>query len=131
VKIYLSHRISGGDKNTPYTEQEKNCKAAKDIAKQITDALPSVEVYVPGNQTEEFVRIAYARKYLTIQQILDVDCGIIDTKDVVIVYCPPDDPMQGGRLVEYNHALATSKPVVIFQIVDEVISWLTHQLLRA
>lgn len=131
MKIYLSHRIAGGDNNVSYTEQEKNCKIARDIAKQIRDALPTIELYVPGDQTEQFVRIALDRGYLTIQQILDVDCKIIDTCDGVLVYCPPDDIIQGGRFVEYKHAIKTNKPVMIFETAEETIPFLTHLIIRA
>ncbi len=130
MKLYFSHKISGGGKTTSFTKQQKNCDEAILVANMVRIALPPVEVYVPGEQTEEFVRIAYAKKYLTIKQILDVDCTIIDGCDGVIVYNPGDGALQGGRLIEYNHAVVTQKPVWMFSNVETVINQLAEYILH-
>ena len=131
MKLYLSHKISGDGKTTSFTEQQKNCDKAILIANMICNALPSVEVYVPGGQTERFVRIALIKKYLTVEQVLDIDCTIIDGCDGVIIYLPQSDTLQGGCLVEYDHAVVTHKPVWLFSNVEIIINQLAEFILRA
>lgn len=131
MRYYVSHSIRGakGAAATP-TDMKENCDRILLLAACIRQALPSVELYVPAEH-EDFVLKAFLSKYITEKQILDVDCQIIDTCDGVIVFSPPDDMMCGGRTVEYEHAIATGKPVLIFETTSEAISWLTHQMLRA
>jgi len=131
MKFYLSHSIRGKyGKDATFTQMKENCDRVLLVAAEIREALPSVKLYVPAEH-EDFVALAYREKYLNEQQILEIDCKIIDTLDGVIVYAPHDDPMQGGRAVEYEHAKATSKPVLIFERVEAAMSWLAHQILRA
>jgi hypothetical protein len=109
---------------------EANCNKVMLIANEIRKALPMIDLYVPAEH-EDFVAIAFYDKYLNEQQVLEIDCKIIDKLDGVIVYAPADDPIQGGREIEWHHAIKTNKPVMIFQASGEAISWLTHQILRA
>ena len=131
MRYYLSHSIRGkyGKDATP-SQMKENCDRVVLIAKFIRRTVPAAELYVPAEH-EDFVSIAYRDKYLTEQQILEIDCKIIDNCDGVIVFCPPDDPINGGRKVEYDHAVATNKPVLIFEASGQAVSWLTKQLLRA
>lgn len=131
IRFYLSHSIRGakGATATPL-QMEANCNKVLLVAAEIQRAVPMVDLYVPADH-EDFVYVAFKDKYLTEQQILEIDCKIIDTRDGIIVYCPPDDPMCGGRTIEYEHALATGKPVLVFQAPGEAISWLTNQIMRA
>lgn len=131
MRFYVSHSIRGakGEAATP-TDMKENCDRILKVCKTIRLVLPSVELYVPAEH-EDFVYIAFRDKYLNEQQVLEIDCKIIDTCDGIIIYCPPDDPIQGGRLVEYRHAEKEYKPILIFQATEEAISWLTHQILRA
>lgn len=131
MKIYLSHKISGSGKTASFIEQQKNCDKAILIANMIRDALPSVEVYVPGEQTEQFVRVAHAKKYLTIEQILDVDCTIIDGCDGIIIYVPEGDELQGGRLIERDHALQCRIPIFLFDNPEDIINRLAIYILGA
>jgi len=130
MRYYLSHSIRGakGEAATP-TDMKKNCDKVIEVADVIRFALPSVELYVPAEH-EDFVSIAFLDKYLTEQQVLEIDCKIIDICDGVIIYCPPDDPIQGGRKVEFDHAAMECKPILVFQEPVEAISWLTHQIVR-
>ena len=132
MKFYLSHKIRGssGD-GASNTEQEKNCAKAVDIARQIKAVLPCIELYVPGDQTEQFVSIAFKDGYLNEEQILAVDCRIIDSCEGVIIYVPKGDTLQGGRLIEHIHASKTKKPVYIFDNVQQVIVYLTKYIMRS
>ena len=131
MRYYLSHSIRGkyGKDATP-SQMKANCDRIINIADDIRFALPSVELYVPAEH-EDFVLNAFLNGYMNEQQILAVDCMIIDKCDGVIIFCPPDDPICGGRTVEREHAIVTSKPMLIFQSSGEAINWLTHQITRS
>jgi len=131
MRFYLSHSIRGkyGKDATP-TQMKENCDKIIQICKLIKKILPPVDLYVPAEH-EDFVGIAYKEKYLTEQQILAIDCKIIDRCDGILIYCPPDDPIQGGRQIEYDHAVATNKPVCVFSEVIQAVVWLTYQITRA
>lgn len=131
MRHYLSHSIRGkyGKGATP-TQMKENCDRILKIVETIHEALPDIKLYIPAEH-EDFVYIAFKDGYLTEQQVLEIDCKIIDKCDGIIIFCPPDDPIQGGRLIEWEHAIATSKPMLVFQASGEAISWLTQQLLRA
>jgi len=110
---------------------EENCKRIIVIADIIRMNLPSIELYVPAEH--EFPPVGYfiRKGYITAEQALEIDCEIIDTCDGVIVYCPPDDPMQGGRQIEYDYAIKNNKPILIFEHAEAAIEWLTRQIIRA
>lgn len=126
MRYYLSHSIRGkyGKDATP-TQMKENCDRVLEMARELRENAPRAEFYIPAEH-EDFVNIAYRDKYLTEKQVLEIDCKIIDNCDGVIVYCPPDDPMCGGRTVEYKHAIATNKPVVIFEHVKDALNWIAH-----
>ena len=132
MRYYLSHSIRGkyGKDATP-SQMKENCDRVMLIAKFIRRTVPAAELYVPAEH--EFPPVGYfiRKGYLTTEQALEIDCEIINECDGVIVYCPPDDPIQGGRKIEYDHAVATNKSVLIFEASGQAVSWLTKQLLRA
>jgi len=132
MKFYFSHAIRGkAGLKASLEVQNANCAEAMQIADKLRERFgPKLDLYVPA-ENETFVQIAYSMGHLSEEAILDVDCRIIDQQDGVIVYVPKGDELQGGRLVEYNHALKTRKPVQIFSNIDEISAWLTHQFLRA
>ncbi len=130
MRFYLSHSIRGkyGANATP-TQMKEACDKAILIANVLRATFPSIEIYVPAEH-EDFVNIAYHEGYLTEQQVLAVDCKIIDGCEGVIIYVPEDDPLQGGREIEYDYACSHGKPVMLFTEVEQAIKWLTHYLLR-
>ncbi len=133
MKVYLSHSIRGlkGDAATA-DDMRITCDAAVAVGKQITDAIPSLKLYVPGGDAETFVSVAMKKDYLTIEQILDVDCCIIDCCEAVIIYVPTGDKLQGGRSIEYEYAFTHHIPVFIFnenQLID-VVEFLAGLIIR-
>ena len=133
MRVYLSHSIRGKKGNAAtQTEQKVCCDIAVALGEQLCAEIKSLELYVPGGPGEEFVSIAYRKKYITEKQILDVDCAIIDNCEAMIVYVPTWDELQGGRLIEFTHAVDTDKPVLVFNEheIDIVIGYLTHMIVR-
>ena len=104
---------------------------AVEIGKQIKNAFTvDIDLYIPGSSTEQFVSIAYRKDYITEAQILDVDCAIIDTCDALLVYIPEGDGLQGGRLIEYNHAVSTGKPICSFANVGQAVAFITKLIME-
>lgn len=130
MKFYLSHSIRGkhGANATP-TQMKENCDKAILMANVLRATFPSIEIYVPAEHEAIVIR-AFRHGWFDEKKILEIDCEIIDTCEGVIIYVPDGDELQGGREIEYNHAFDTAKPVHIFNETDDVISWLTHYLLR-
>ena len=124
LKIYLSHSIKGvKGSDATAEEMDVNCERIKLVAMNLRYKLHStIEIYVPAEH-EEFVSIAYRDKYLTEEQILAIDCKIIDGCDVVLcnVEESKGDVLQGGRKVEVNYAKSEGKPVIIFDELDEAV----------
>ena len=127
MRVYLSHAMRGkAGINASCDAQNVNCEAAIVLADQLRREFPKMRVYVPA-ESEPFVAASYLKGYLTIDQILELDCIVVDQCDVVVVYVPEGDELQGGRLVEYNHAIATHKPVVVFSHIADAIGYLYAQ----
>lgn len=130
MKIYLSHPIRGkkGNSATPF-DMKRNCNMAKYVANYIKEHITAdVEIYVPGDH-EDFVGEAHRKGYLTEKQILDIDCTIIDTCDVVMVYAPYGT-IVGGCEIEVSHAAMIGKPTMIFESDDQAVNLLAEYLLR-
>ncbi len=124
MKFYLSHSIRGkAGPDASHDIQAKNCAAAIRVADYLRKLFPKLELYVPA-EYETFVQIAYDSGYLSEDEILSVDCKIIDNCDGLIIYVPDGDKLQGGRLVEYNHAVTTNKPVCVFHTAHEAADWI-------
>lgn len=129
MKVYCSHSIRGkyGNNATP-TQMKENCNAMIELVLQLRKALPYIEFYCPA-ESEDFVQRAYDYHYLREEEILAIDCLIIDDCDAVIVYVPDGDKLQGGRKVEYDHTTKKNIPMVVYRLVGEAIEWLCHQQL--
>jgi len=128
MKVYLSHPIRGSKgNNATNIEMQKNCDAALALGNVLKAKFPNLDFYVPAS-SEPFVRLAYEHNYLTIQDILKIDCMIIDTCDMVIVYTPEGGELCGGCDMEYDHAIENDIPVCIFRTIAEIESWLTCML---
>lgn len=128
MRFYLSHSIRGKyGKNATPAQMMERCQRAIMVANIIRATFPSIELYVPAEH-EDFVQRAYRCGYLTEQQILNIDCMIIDDCEGTLIFAPPDDPMCGGRIVEWEHTIATSKPVVTFNEIEQACGWLQHYL---
>ena len=131
MRVYLSHAMRGkaGDGASTDT-QAKNCAEAIKMAKALRSVFPEIlDLYVPA-ETEPFVQAAYDAGYMSVEQILEADCKVIDKCDVVIVYVPKGDDLQGGREVEYRHAHSKNIPVVQFDEIAKAIIWLQHYYFR-
>lgn len=127
MRFYFSHAIRGkAGLDASHDVQAENCAEAIRIADFLRAKFPKLVLYVPA-ENETFVQIAYDSGHLSEKEILDIDCKIIDNCDSILVYVPDGEPLQGGRLIEYNHAVRTDKPLCIFGTEREAADWLLAQ----
>ena len=126
MRTYFSHSIRGklGNACTPASLKE-NCLAAIEIGEEIRKACPWADIYIPAEH-EDFVQKAYDKKYMTEKQILDVDCDIVSECDNIIIFVPVNDELQGGRLIEHDHAINECMHGCVFSHPVEAIDWLTE-----
>jgi len=125
MRVYFSHAMRGKPVYAVNSSgHDSNCEIAIRLADQLRKMFPKLRLYVPA-ESEPFVGAAYKKGYLDIEQILELDCIIVDQCDIVIVYVPEGDELQGGRKVEYDHAVATNKPVCIFHTLAEAFDYIT------
>ena len=126
LKVYLSHPIRGSLKDNATPESMKaNCDLAKGIAGRIKQYMEfnhpglDLELYVPAEH-EAFVNRSWSYDMLTVQQILYIDCKIIEEefKDVLLIFAPYGPPVEGCH-VELQHARKKSIPVIIFKDMSE------------
>ena len=102
-RIYISHSIRGikGADATPEDMATNNAKAIE-FVRTLKVMFPKIDFYCPGEH-DEFVCIAFQDRMLTDTQILDVDCKIIDSRDMVLAWIP-DQHVSNGMLIEAVYA---------------------------
>ena len=118
IKVYVSHSIRGKKgANATDEDMRRNNDLAIMFGKALRRKIPGINFYVPGDH-DEFVVIAYRKKYLSEKQILDVDCIIVHQCNFVIVYSP-DGYLSRGMKVEIEYAGENGIPVIVVGMLDE------------
>jgi len=112
IRAYVSHCIAGkhGWKATR-KQKEANINKAIIFGKQLIKEFPNIDFYIPGEH-DEFVLIAFDKKYLTGEQILDVDCDIVSKCNFLVVFAP-DDYISKGMQIEIDYAVDNNIPVIV------------------
>ena len=129
LRIYLSHSIRGirGNDTTP-EEIAHNCRKACDFARLLRAAVPDVEVYCPA-EMDEFPDIAFRKGLFSIDDLLEVDCGIISRRDVVLAFCS-DSYISSGMAVEIKYAQLHNIPVHIVLSLDHAVDLVKRLLVE-
>ena len=65
---------------------------------------------------------------LTVEQVLKIDCDIMRSKDMVIVWVPDGDELNGGRLIEHTFAKEHDLPCFIVQTVTHAVQYIQQEL---
>jgi hypothetical protein len=125
IKAYMSHPIRGPLKDKATAEDMRNnCDAAMVLAEKIRLYMSvnyreaDLNLYVPAEH-EAFVNRAWKNDMLTVQQILYIDCQIVEEyKDVLLVFAPYGPPVEGCN-IEIMHATKHGIPSLIFKDLDE------------
>lgn len=131
MKFYFSHPIRGSKgKDATTDDMRKNNEAAIKVANYLRiHTTASVNIHVPA-EMEEFVLTAFYLGILTEQQILAVDCKIIEGCDAVIIYTP-GTYIGGGCKVELDYAIRHNKPVFIGENEEILLDMIAKFILRA
>jgi hypothetical protein len=115
---YLSHAIRGSKgMDATNEDMQRNCEEALELAKFLRIHIPEIDFYVPAEH-EDFVDKAYASGYLTVKQVLDVDCQILGSKDLHIVFVK-DGWTGGGIVVEIEYARSKNKNIIYIHDTDD------------
>ena len=114
-----------GKDATHETMVENNRKAVAFVA-ELKIAFPNIEFYCPGEH-DEFVINAYEMGYVTETQILDVDCKILDSRNLLLNYIP-DRYISNGMWRENYHAQLQGIPILMATCVPEATDILQRQL---
>ncbi len=126
IKAYMGHPIRGPlkDKATHADMKASNEKAmvlAKGVRTYMGVNYPDadLELYVPAEH-EDFVNRAFRNDMLTVQQILHIDCQIIEEefKDLLLVFAPFGPPVEGCS-IELVHATKHGIPSIVFKDLED------------
>ena len=130
IAVYFSHIIRGKKGSTAsQQDMDENCEKAKKVASWLRENIPDLELYVPAEH-EDFVQLAYLEKYLTEKQILDIDCKILEKRDLLIVF-EVDGWRGGGIGVEIVYAQDVAKiPIFYLKYTDGVTLLLLEQMVE-
>lgn len=111
VTAYLSHPIRGKKGGDATIEDIKlNCKKAIEFANRLRKDIPELDLYVPAEHELPPVGYILRKGYMTVDQILDVDCEVLEERDLLIVYGSVGG-RSSGMLKEINHAYDAAKPI--------------------
>lgn len=132
IKVYLSHPIRGkmGNAATEEYIKSNNEKAVvmgnaiRLIFIRFVDDFPEIDLHVPAKH-EVFVHRAYKMGYLTEDQILDVDCDIIDGVDLLLVF-NHENHISRGMKIEMDYAEKHNIPIIEFSgitlgLIDKIV----------
>lgn len=121
IRCYLSHPIRAGEDDPSFDTMYKNCQIAINFANYLRGKIkewqkynatfPNVEIYCPAEH-DEFVVIAWQKGYLNENQILEVDCKIIESCDCLIYY--RGNLGSNGMLKEIHKAKEIGLPCMYF-----------------
>jgi hypothetical protein len=108
TQIYLSHKITGETQE----QQDRNCVSAKAFATGLRYHFPAETFYVPA-ESEPFVSRAFIAGFLTVDQILKIDCDIINGNCNGAIFYTPDGKLSNGMQVEFNYCQLCDIPWII------------------
>jgi len=117
ITAYMSHAIRGRKgEDCPIEEIQENTQRAIKVGVGLQMYLNQmgipIEIYIPGVH-DEFVMYTYQDNLLTMKQILDIDCKILDKRDLLLVYTF-DGWLGGGVGKEMKYAKEHSIPTYVF-----------------
>ena len=125
IRFYLSHAIRGNKGNNATREDmEKNLqkaiKAGQEIKAYLLDwermeGFPSVDLYVPAEH-DEVLSYIYHQSWITIEQLLEADCAILDRCDLLIIL---GTQISSGMKVEVDYAQTHNIPIYMIGYVDK------------
>lgn len=127
---YFSHHIRGKHGvHATDEDMQHNCDEASRVAHIIQDRLGDLDLHVPADH-DEFVCIAYRNGKLTEDDILEIDCAIIQQRQMMIAYSYEGHTSRGMQ-TEIACCLTNAIPLFCFEnftetVMNELIAWYTE-----
>jgi hypothetical protein len=121
IRAYISHPIRGklGDDATDESMATNNT-IAKAAGKEIRDALPDLQLYIPAEH-DDFLLLHGVIPVNMVEELLALDCAIVHDCDMMLIY-DHEFHLGHGMQREYDYAMANNIPIVVFnEVNDEVI----------
>lgn len=111
IRVYASHAIRGRmGKDCLRKQRDLNKKKAVSWGRELWAYFGSqLELYIPG-ANDDWAEIGMEKGYLTVDQILDIDCNIISQCDAVLVL-NWEGTLSGGMKIEVVYANEHGIPV--------------------
>jgi len=131
MRFYLSHPIRGS-KGTDATADDMriNNEAAIVVASYLRKYIvTAIDIHVPA-EMEDFVMTAHCLGVLTEEEILAVDCKIIESCDAVLIFAP-EGTIGGGCKVELDYAIKHGIPVFIGKDAETLLDMTAEFIVRA
>lgn len=118
VKAYLSHPITGKFGTNCKSELAQqymkiNCQLAIEKANKLRKRFPELNIYVPA-ESEPFVGRTYTKGYLDVNKILEIDCEILETCDILIIAPNLDNGISKGMIKEILRACDKLIPIFMW-----------------
>ena len=118
IRVYVSHSIRGKKgKDATEEDQRHNVNLAVIFGQTLRRKFPRIDFYVPGDHEFPPVGMLLQKKYITVRQILDVDCGIVQQCAFVIAWSP-DGYLSSGMKKEIEYAGENGIPVIMILKLD-------------
>lgn len=111
ISIYLSHPITGKAQDFSKSNMTKMNSIAELFARDLYDMFGDyIDLYVPALQ-DEFIMWAFAEMMLSVDNILDIDCKILEQRDLLVAY-NHEHELSHGMGIEIAHAMDKEVPVL-------------------
>lgn len=116
--VYVTHSIRGMKGDDATAEDMKiNNNNAITFGTILRDLFPDVDFYIPAEMDNLLVAHEINPGGI-VKQLLAVDCAIIDSRDLLLVWIP-DQYISNGMMVELLHASKINKEIAIVRTVEE------------
>ena len=118
IKVYVSHSIRGKKGNDATDEDmQHNVTLAIMFGQTLRRKFPRVDFYVPGDHEFPPIGNLLRKKYITVEQILEIDCDIVRQCAFVIAYAP-DSYLSRGMKKEIEYAGENGIPIIVIFRLD-------------
>jgi len=118
LTVYICHNIRGikGD-NATAEDMLINNNNAINFAMTLRNLFPNIDFYVPAEMDKFLVSHTISPVWI-VEQLLVLDCAIIDHRDLLLVWIP-DQYISNGMMVELLHASIINKKIAVVRTIRE------------
>lgn len=125
--VYVSHPIRGNAENPTPEQIWRNCQMGVDVGRVLSFWFSSVEFYVPGEH-DHFPQMAMSLGYLSVDDVIDIDCAILQACQAVVAVYPVGESPSAGMMEEINCADEFAIPVLHARVKWDGHMWIVNNL---